>query len=136
MCHIAQSCSKSTFNLCHGKKFINCTVLIGSMQHGACTIKPSKIGFSSEELVDMIARCSLNRLHQFASFLGLHIRHARQNPKLLAHLKALDTIMYSGLPLPSEEEEFANQTGLNIIVRIEHFTLIKSLILFLVEFVW
>lgn len=98
MCHIAQS-----------------FMLIGSLQHGSCTIKPTKINFSSEELVDMIFRCDLNRLHQFASFLSVHIRHARQNPKLLAYLQSMDIIITSGLPLPQEDEEFAYQNKLNLV---------------------
>ncbi|KAI5124628.1 hypothetical protein M0805_004237 [Coniferiporia weirii] len=97
MCHIAQS-----------------FMLIGSIQHGSCTIQPSKISFSSEELVDMINRCDLNRLHQFATFLSIHIRHARNNPKLLAQMQCLDTIIFSGLPLPQEDEEFAYQNGLKL----------------------
>lgn len=64
----------------------------------------------------MIKRCGLNRLHQFATFLSTHIRHARQNPKLLALLQSLDTVLYSGLPLPREDEEFAYSNRLNLVV--------------------
>ena len=91
-------------------------MLLGTLQHGSCTIQPSKIAFSSEELVDMIIRCDLNRLHQFASFLSTHIRHARQNPKLLAYLQSLDTVLFSGLPLPQEDEEFGYQNKLKLVV--------------------
>ncbi|TDL28374.1 acetyl-CoA synthetase-like protein [Rickenella mellea] len=95
MCHIAQS-----------------FMLMGAIQHGSCTIQPTRIDFSSEELADMISRCRLNRLHQFATFLTVHIRHARQNPKLLSVLRSLDTLLYSGLPLGSEEEEFGYSNSL------------------------
>ncbi|KAH8120399.1 acetyl-CoA synthetase-like protein [Phellopilus nigrolimitatus] len=98
VCHIAQS-----------------FMLIGSIQHGSCTIQPTKINFSSEELVDMINRCNLSRLHQFATFLSIHIRHARQNPKLLSYLQSLNTVLYSGLPLPQEDEEYAYQNSLNLV---------------------
>ncbi|KAL5518873.1 hypothetical protein ACEPAH_556 [Sanghuangporus vaninii] len=99
-------------SMCHiGQTFM----LIGSLQHGSCTIQPTKIAFSSEELVDMITRCGLNRLHQFATFLSTHLRHARHNPKLLAYLQSLDTILYSGLPLPQEDEDFAYQNKLRIV---------------------
>ena len=99
--------------MCHiGQTFM----LIGSLQHGSCTIQPTKIAFSSEELVDMITRCGLNRLHQFATFLSTHLRHARHNPKLLAYLQSLDTILYSGLPLPQEDEDFAYQNKLKLVV--------------------
>ncbi|TFK57163.1 acetyl-CoA synthetase-like protein [Heliocybe sulcata] len=97
MCHIAQ-----TF------------MLLGSIQHGSCTIQPTKIGFSSEELADMVRRCDLNRLHQFASFLGIHLRNSRLNPKLVALLQSMDQVVYSGLPLPRDEEEWAAKSGLQI----------------------
>lgn len=64
----------------------------------------------------MITRCGLNRLHQFATFLSTHLRHARHNPKLLAYLQSLDTILYSGLPLPQEDEDFAYQNKLKLVV--------------------
>ena len=91
-------------------------VLLGSLQHGSCTIQPTKISFSSEELADMVKLAGLNRIHQFGSFLSMHIRHARQNPKLLALLQSLDTIIFSGLPLPREDEEYAYNNGLKLVV--------------------
>ncbi|KII93542.1 hypothetical protein PLICRDRAFT_26716 [Plicaturopsis crispa FD-325 SS-3] len=97
MCHIAQS-----------------FMLIGALQHGSCVIQPSKIGFSSEELVDMVERCKLNRLNQFSTFLGMHIRHSRTDPKLLALLRNLDEVVYSGLALPHDEEEWALKNGVNV----------------------
>ncbi|THH20855.1 hypothetical protein EW146_g586 [Bondarzewia mesenterica] len=97
MCHIGQT-----------------SMLLGSLQHGACTIQPSKINFSADELVQMIKDCGLNRLNQFAAFLAVTIRNSRQNPKLLALLRSLDDIVYSGLPLPRDEEQFAYQTGLKL----------------------
>ncbi|KDQ63630.1 hypothetical protein JAAARDRAFT_120174 [Jaapia argillacea MUCL 33604] len=97
VCHIAQ-----TF------------MLMGSIQHAACTIQPTKIAFSSDELVDAVNRCGLNRLSQFATFLGIHIRNARLNPKLLAVLQSLDDVIYSGLPLPQDEEEWARRGRVNL----------------------
>ncbi|KAG9314458.1 hypothetical protein JVU11DRAFT_5255 [Chiua virens] len=97
MCHIAQN-----------------FMLIGALQHGSCTIQPTKIAFSSEELVDMIHRCHLNRLNQFSTFLSSHLRNARSNPKLLEQLRSLDEIIFSGLPLNREDEEFAYRNGLKL----------------------
>lgn len=91
-------------------------VLVGSIQHGSCTVQPSVINFSSEELVDMISRCGLNRLHQFATFLSIHLRHARLNPKLLAHMRSLDAVLFAGLPLPQEDEDYAYKSGLHLVV--------------------
>ena len=89
-------------------------VLIGSLQHGTCTVQPTKIAFSSEELVDMILRCHLNRLNQFSTFLSTHLRNARLDSKLLGQLKSLSEIAFSGLPLYREDEEFAYHHGLQI----------------------
>lgn len=97
MCHIAQ-----TF------------MLIGALQHGSCVIQPTKIGFSSEELIDMIHRCQLNRLNQFSTFLSIHLRNSRQNRKLLGYLQSLDQILLSGLSLPREDEDWAYKNGLSI----------------------
>ncbi|EMD42196.1 hypothetical protein CERSUDRAFT_129658 [Gelatoporia subvermispora B] len=95
MCHIAQ-----TF------------MLIGALQYGFCTIQPSKISFSSDELLDMVHRCRLNRLNQFATYLGMHLKNSRKDPKLLAVLQGLDEVLYAGLTLAREEEEWAFQNGI------------------------
>lgn len=97
MCHIGQNC-----------------MLLGSMQHGSCTIQPTKIAFSPEELTDMITRCGLNRLNQFATFLSTQLRSSRSDPKLLHLLQGLDDILYSGLPLPQEDEKWALDHGLRL----------------------
>ena len=89
-------------------------MLIGALQHGTCTIQPTKIAFSSEELVDMILQCQLNRLNQFSTFLSSHLRNARLHPKLLEQLRSLSEIIYSGLPLHREDEEFAYRNGVKI----------------------
>ena len=92
-------------------------VLIGSLQHGSCVIQPTKIAFSSEELVDMVNRCGLNRLNQFAAFLAVHLRQSRKDAKLLSILRNLDEVLYSGLPLPRDEEEWAYSQGILLKVR-------------------
>ncbi|KAF8800389.1 acetyl-CoA synthetase-like protein [Phlegmacium glaucopus] len=97
MCHIAQ-----TF------------MFVGSLQHGSCVIQPTSIGFSSEELIDMIRRCGLNRLNQFGSFLSGHFRNARQDAKLLSMLLSLDDVLYSGLALSQEEEQWALKSGMKL----------------------
>ena len=91
-----------------------CVVLLGSIQHGTCTVQPSKQAFSSNELSLMIRNCGVNRLNQFATFLTQHLRNSRQNPKLLALLQTLDEALYSGLALPREEEEWACANGIGL----------------------
>ena len=62
----------------------------------------------------MITRCGLNRLNQFATFLGHHLRNSKTNPKLLQALVQLDGVLYSGLALGREEEAWALQNGVNL----------------------
>ncbi|KAI0721294.1 acetyl-CoA synthetase-like protein [Cerioporus squamosus] len=89
-------------------------MLMGFLQHGACTVQPTALPFTSDELLDMVNRCGLNRLNQFASFLGTHLRNSRTNFALLAALKHLDELLYTGLPLAVEEEAWARQHGILI----------------------
>jgi len=97
MCHIAQS-----------------FMLLGSLQHGASTVQPSRQAFSSHELSLMIRNCGVNRLNQFATFLTQHLRNSRQIPGLLALLQSLDELLYSGLALPREEEDWARGNGIRL----------------------
>jgi len=62
----------------------------------------------------MIRNCGLNRLNQFATFLSHHLRNSRQNRKLLALLQTLDDVIYRGLALPHEEEEWAYGNGIRL----------------------
>ncbi|KAJ7925892.1 hypothetical protein B0H13DRAFT_2229498 [Mycena leptocephala] len=97
------------------------TVWMGSMchigqtlQHGSCVIQPTQISFSSEELVAMVHRCGLNRLNQFAAFLCNHLRASRMDPKFLSLLTNFDEVLYSGMPLAREEEEWAYRNGIKL----------------------
>ena len=92
-------------------------VFIGTLQYGSCVIQPTALNFPSEELMDMMDRGGLNRLNQFATFLGNHLRASRQDSKLLSMLKTLDDVLYTGLPLPREEEQWAYKHGIKIRVR-------------------
>ncbi|KAG6832439.1 hypothetical protein H0H92_001485 [Tricholoma furcatifolium] len=96
-------------SMCHiGQTFM----LIGTLQHGSCVIQPTEINFSSEELMHMITSGGLNRLNQFSAFLANHIRRARNDAKLLSMLVSLEEVLYSGLPLPADEEEWAFRNGI------------------------
>ncbi|PFH50373.1 hypothetical protein AMATHDRAFT_145280 [Amanita thiersii Skay4041] len=97
MCHIAQS-----------------FMFIGSLQYGACVVQPTTLSFSSDELASMIQHCGLNRLNQFATFLTNHFRYARSDPKLLGMLQGLDDVLYSGLPLSQEEENWARRNEVKL----------------------
>jgi hypothetical protein len=62
----------------------------------------------------MVSRCSLNRLNQFAAFLAAHLRESRTDSKLLSTLSAVDEVLYSGLPLPRDEEAWAYKNGIQL----------------------
>ena len=62
----------------------------------------------------MTYRCGLNRLNQFAAFLAPHLRRSRHDAKLLALLRNFDEVLFSGLPLPREEEDWAYQNGIKL----------------------
>lgn len=112
MCHIGQSFSEWSQARHCCITYVISTVLIGSIQHGTCVIQPTTIAFSSEELVDLVTRCGLNRLNQFAAFLAVHLRRSRSDSKLLSVLCGLDEVLYSGLPLPRDEEVWAYTNGI------------------------
>ncbi|KAF9270325.1 acetyl-CoA synthetase-like protein [Marasmius fiardii PR-910] len=98
-------------SMCHiGQTFM----LMGYLQHGSCVIQPTTISFSSDELMDMIHCCGLNRLNQFAAFLAMQLRSSRNNPKLLRMLADLDEVLYSGMPLPREEQDWALKNDINL----------------------
>ncbi|KAJ7246557.1 hypothetical protein B0H12DRAFT_1021137 [Mycena haematopus] len=89
-------------------------MLIGHLQHNACIIQPVANPYTSDQLVDMIQYCGLNRLNIFGSFLSNHLRNSRLDPKLLGKLAGLDEIVYTGLPLPGEEETWAYSQGITL----------------------
>jgi hypothetical protein len=62
----------------------------------------------------MIHHCGLNRLNQFATFLTTHLRSARHDSEMRSSLRNLDEILYSGLALASEEEDWAYQNGIKL----------------------
>ncbi|KAK7043985.1 hypothetical protein VNI00_008153 [Paramarasmius palmivorus] len=98
-------------SMCHiGQTFM----LLGSLQHGACTVQPSKLPFTSSELIDMIANAGVNRIYQFSAFLSMHFRSARQDPKLASLLASLDEILTCGMPLPREDQDWAQKNGLHL----------------------
>lgn len=112
------TCSGS---MCHCAQHFT---LIGSMQHGACTIQPTEIAFGGAELMAIVSRYNLNRLHMFPTPMSGLITRARSDSDLLACLKQLDTLMYTGLSLPTDEQRFAHAAGLKLFVSTHSFTVV------------
>jgi hypothetical protein len=114
------------------------SVFIGTLQHGSCVIQPTVIAFSSEELIDMIVRCGLNRLNQFGAYLMKQFKNAREDPKLLSMLKNLDDVVYSGMPISYEDEQWALKSGIRLRVRLPEIFFYLRLVdfFFLPEPLW
>lgn len=77
--------------------------------------------------MDMIERCNLNRLTQFAAFLSVHLQNSRRDNKLLAKLQGLDEVLYSGLPLPRDDEEWALKNGIKLKVSADAYSSMRSM---------
>jgi acyl-coenzyme A synthetase/AMP-(fatty) acid ligase len=90
------------------------SVLMGWMQQGACVIQPSSMLFGADELASMIQHCGLTHLAQFAAFLAAKLREAKSNDKLMSLLSSLDDVVYSGMPLAPEEEDWAYRNGISV----------------------
>ncbi|KAF7329492.1 AMP-binding domain-containing protein [Mycena kentingensis (nom. inval.)] len=80
---------------------------LGTLQHGSCTIQPTRPGFSSAELVRMHDECGLNRLHQYPQHLSKHLRSSRTDADVLRVLQSLDDVRYSAMPLDKEDDKWA-----------------------------
>lgn len=66
----------------------------------------------------MIVRCGLNRLNQFGGSLMTQFKNAREDPKFLSMLKNLDDVLYSGMPISYEDEQWALKNGIRLRVRL------------------
>ncbi|KAF7332472.1 Acetyl-CoA synthetase-like protein [Mycena kentingensis (nom. inval.)] len=89
-------------------------MLLGHLQHNACTIQPIAMPFSAAQLCEMVQDCGMTRLNIFGSYLAGHLRSARQDAALLRALQGLDEVLYTGLPLPRDEEAWAYTQGVKL----------------------
>lgn len=72
--------------------------------------------FSTEELLEMIEQCGLNRIAVYATFLSTHIRNAQKDEKVLKAMQALRQILHTGVSLNREEEDWAFAHDLSLTV--------------------
>lgn len=79
-------------------------------------MQPTRGNFSSIELVDMISRGGVNRLHRSTSLLASDIREFRKDRNLAQLLSGLDEILQGGKMLEREDEEWLVQNGLPLTV--------------------
>lgn len=79
-------------------------------------MQPTRPNFSSTELVDMISRGGVNRLHRSTSLLASDIREFRKDRNLAQLLSGLDEILQGGKMLEREDEEWLIQNRLPLTV--------------------
>ncbi|THU93677.1 acetyl-CoA synthetase-like protein [Dendrothele bispora CBS 962.96] len=97
--------------------FNHCAVwyeYLGCVLYGGCMIMPSTLSFSTEELLNMIKCCGLNRLCQYSMMMQPALERAQREPEFFQTLKGMRTIMYGGTSLAPEMELWAHESGLNM----------------------
>lgn len=71
----------------------------------------------TDELLEMTRICGVNRLILYASFLSMHIRVAKTDPDVLKVLQSFRQILHTGVALNLQDEEWAYNNFLRIMVR-------------------
>jgi len=72
--------------------------------------------YDDDEFVSMVVDANLNCLNQFSGFLVNRLKTAMNDTKLATLLKGLDQVLYCGLPLAPEQEDWAIKQGLRTTV--------------------
>ncbi|KAJ7136297.1 putative amp-CoA ligase [Mycena filopes] len=102
------------------------TNTIGSLAHGSfmafvaavyagfMTVQTSSMAMPTDELVELITTCGLNRLALYAPFLSVHIRAAQTDPTVLSALQSCRQILHTGVSLNAADENWAYDHGLPI----------------------
>ena len=89
-------------------------MLMGAIQHGSCTIQPAKVPYGVDEFMDMFKLCGLNRINIYSPPLTSLLRQAKENRQLFDALTGLNEVLYSGLALPQDEEDWAYRNGIRL----------------------
>ncbi|KAL0568980.1 hypothetical protein V5O48_012989 [Marasmius crinis-equi] len=89
---------------CHISAF---TVSIGAMACGTCIVQQTSLSPSSEEYKSMFDLAGLTRSGILAPSLSRLFREARTDPELSNLFKSLDSIIFAGAGLPSDDLEWA-----------------------------
>ncbi|KAJ7983251.1 acetyl-CoA synthetase-like protein [Mycena polygramma] len=78
---------------------------------GHCLVQTSKPNFEADELLAMVKE-GLNAMLQYSPWLSKLLRIARENPTVLAALKNMGQINYTGAALNPEDESSAAEQGI------------------------
>ncbi|KAJ7182755.1 hypothetical protein C8R43DRAFT_868796 [Mycena crocata] len=83
------------------------TSFLAATYRGYCTAQSPTMGMSTEELMRMVKTCGLNRMAVYATFLSIYIKAAHTDPNVLRALQSFRQIVYAGVALNREDEEWA-----------------------------
>jgi hypothetical protein len=91
-------------------------VLFGALSHGSCIVQPTRPDFTPVELVDMVTRGGVNRLHRTSSHLASIIREAKKTRNVAHLLAGLEEIVQTKGMLKREDEEWLVNSGISVSV--------------------
>ncbi|KIL56732.1 hypothetical protein M378DRAFT_88879 [Amanita muscaria Koide BX008] len=84
----------------------------GCLYTGSCIVQPSKMRFSTEELLTLVNVCGLNRMTTFGTWLAPHIQAAKKDPAALKLLQEMRTVSYGGVPISIADDDWCFQNGI------------------------
>jgi acyl-coenzyme A synthetase/AMP-(fatty) acid ligase len=97
--------------MCHAGQLANFLRVFNTT---SCVIQPSSLTFSTDELKDMIRRCSLTTLCQFPSLFSAHLAQARNDSELLALLQGLDCAFLAGMTSSQSDVNWCVEKGIKL----------------------
>ncbi|KAJ7141587.1 putative amp-CoA ligase [Mycena filopes] len=80
---------------------------VAAVYAGFMTVQTSSTAMPTDELVELITTCGLNRLALYAPFLLVHIKAAQTDPSVLSALQSCRQIMYTGVSLNPDDKNWA-----------------------------
>ncbi|KAJ7016166.1 putative amp-CoA ligase [Mycena alexandri] len=91
-----------------------CSAFVSAVYAGFTTVQTSSMGMPTDELIELIDTCGLNRVAMYAPFLSVHIKAAQGDPTVLSALRNCRQILHTGVSLNAEDENWAYDHGLPI----------------------
>ncbi|KAF5343319.1 hypothetical protein D9757_014157 [Collybiopsis confluens] len=89
--------------------------LAAAASHGACAVLLTNGQPTTSELVALIKKFNITKVHQFPQVIETHFQVARADPDVLSTFAGLDVLSYGGAGLRASEEEWAAQNGINLV---------------------
>jgi len=99
--------------VCHVGQFF---AFLGRMRFAACTIIPTSMAYSDDELFSMVEHCDLNCLNQYSGFMIPRLKEAMSNLRLANLLRNFDQVLYCGMTMPVELEDWIYSQGIRATV--------------------